>query len=108
MLPWLFVGGHGFEFAAQSVGWKNRGLDVSIARGYGSGAACKAISAGKAMFGEADYGVMVNGVAKGLDNVAIGAKLQKSPIAISCRKDSGIKDRQGPRGQPHLAVRVIG
>lgn len=91
MLPWLFVGGHGFEFAAQSAGWKNRGLDVSIARGYGSGAACKAISAGKAMFGEADYGVMVNGVAKGLDNVAIGAKLQKSPIAISCRKDSGIK-----------------
>ena len=91
MLPWLFVGGHGFEFAAQKVGWKNRGLDVSIVRGYGSGAACKAISAGKAMYGEADYGVMVNGVAKGLNNVAIGAKLQKSPIAISCRKETGIK-----------------
>jgi NitT/TauT family transport system substrate-binding protein len=43
------------------------------------------------MFAEADYGVMVNGVAKGLNNVAIGAKLQKSPIAISCRKDTGIK-----------------
>jgi len=91
MLPWLFVGGHGFEFAARDLGWKNRGLNVSIVRGYGSGAACKTISAGKAMFGEADYGVMVNGVAKGLNNVAIGAKLQKSPIAISCRTDSGIK-----------------
>jgi len=91
MLPWLFVGGHGFEFAAQKLGWKERGLEVSIVRGYGSGAACKAISAGKAMFGEADYGVMVNGVSKGLNNVAIGAKLQKSPIAISCRTDSGIK-----------------
>ena len=34
---------------------------------------------------------MVNGVSKGLNNVAIGAKLQKSPIAISCRTDSGIK-----------------
>ena len=35
MLPWLFVGGHSFEFAAQKIFWKNRGLDVSIARGYG-------------------------------------------------------------------------
>jgi ABC-type nitrate/sulfonate/bicarbonate transport system substrate-binding protein len=91
MLPWLFVGGHAFEFAAQKIGWKNRGLNVSIVRGYGSGAACKTISAGKVMFGEASYGVMVAGISKGLDNVAIGAKLQKSPIAISCRKDSGIR-----------------
>lgn len=98
MLPWLFVGGHAFEFVAQKQGWKKRGLDVAIARGYGSGAACKTISAGKAMFGEASYGVMVNGVSKGLDVVAIGAKLQRSPIAISCRKDSGIrtvKDLEG-------------
>ena len=91
MLPWLFVGGHSFEFAAQKVYWKKRGLDVAITRGYGSGAACKTISAGKAMFGEASYGVMVNTVSKGLDVVGIGAKLQRSPIAISCRKDSGIK-----------------
>lgn len=100
MLPWLFVGGHAFEFAAQKLYWKKRGLDVAITRGYGSGAACKTISAGKAMFGEASYGVMVNGVSKGLDAVAIGAKLQRSPIAISCRKDSGIrtaKDLEGRR-----------
>ncbi len=90
MLPWLFVGGHAFEFVAQVDGWKKRGLDVSIVRGYGSGAACKTVSAGKAMFGEASYGVMVNGVSAGLDVVAIGAKLQKSPIAISCRKELGI------------------
>ena len=89
--PWLFVGGHAFEFVAQKKGWKDRGLDVSITRGYGSGAATKAISAGKAQFGEASYGVVVNGVSKGLDVVCIGAKLQRSPIAISCRADSGIK-----------------
>ncbi len=98
MLPWLFVGGHAFEFVAKAQGWKNRGLDVSIARGYGSGAATKTISAGKAMFGEASYNVMVAGISKGLDVVAIGAKLQKAPQAISCRKDSGIrkvKDLEG-------------
>ena len=53
MLPWLFVGGHAFEFAAQKLYWPKRGLDVSITRGYGSGAATKTISAGQAMFGEA-------------------------------------------------------
>ena len=101
MLPWLFVGGHAFEFAAQKLYWKKRGLDVAISRGYGSGAACKTISAGKAMFGEASYGVMVNGVSKGLDVVAIGAKLQRSPIAISCRRDSGIKTVKDLEGK-HL------
>ncbi len=99
MLPWLFVGGHAFEFAAQNTYWKKRGLDVAISRGYGSGAACKTISAGKAMFGEASYGVMVNGVSKGLDVVAIGAKLQRSPIAISCRRDSGIKTAKDLEGK---------
>jgi ABC-type nitrate/sulfonate/bicarbonate transport system substrate-binding protein len=101
MLPWLFVGGHAFEFAAQKLYWKKRGLDVAITRGYGSGAACKTISAGKAMFGEASYGVMVNTVSKGLDVVAIGAKLQRSPISISCRRDSGIKTVKDLEGK-HL------
>lgn len=91
MLPFIFVGGHSFEFVAAAHGWKDRGLDVEIVRGYGSGAACKAISAGQAMFGEASYGVMVNGIASGLDNVGIACKLQKSPIAITCRADTGIK-----------------
>ena len=98
MLPWLFVGGHAFEFVAEVEGWKKRGLDVSIFRGYGSGASCKTISAGKVMFGEASYGVMVNGVAAGLDVVAIGAKLQKSPIAISCRADVGVDSPKGLEG----------
>jgi NitT/TauT family transport system substrate-binding protein len=98
MLPFLFVGGHAFEFVAQAEGWKDRGLDVDIVRGYGSGAACKAISAGQVDFGEASYGVMVNSISSGINNVAIGVKLQKSPISITCRADSGVtkpKDMEG-------------
>lgn len=108
MLPWLFVGGHAFEFAAQKIYWKNRGLDVSIARGYGSGAATKTISAGKVMFGEASYGVMVNGISKGLDVVAIGAKLQKSPIAISCRKEVGIRKSKDLEGHSLVQAAASG
>ncbi len=99
MLPWLFVGGHTFEFAAAAVYWKKRGLDVSIQRGYGSGAAIKAVSSKTVNFAEASYGVAVNGVSKGLNVIAIGAKLQKSPIAISCRKDSGVKTPKDLEGK---------
>lgn len=99
MLPFLFVGGHAFEFVAQAEGWNKRGLDVDIVRGYGSGAACKAISAGQAEFGETSYGVMVNSIASGIDNVAIGVKLQKSPISITCRADSGVKTPKDIEGK---------
>ena len=99
MLPFVFVGGHGFEFVAKATFWKERGLDVHIVRGYGSGAACKTISAGQVTFGEASYGVMVNGVAGGLDNVGIGAKLQKSPISITCRAETGIKTPKDLEGR---------
>ncbi|MFQ5694254.1 MAG: ABC transporter substrate-binding protein [Nitrospinota bacterium] len=99
MLPWLFIGGHAFEFAAKKFYWKKRGLDVSILRGYGSGAAVKTIATGKAMFGEASYTVMVNAASKGLDAVGIGAKLQKSAMAISCRKEVGVRSAKDLEGR---------
>ena len=108
MLPWLFVGGHTFEFAAQAEGWKKRGLDVSIQRGYGSGAAIKAVSAKTVNFAEASYGVAVNAVSKGLDVIAIGAKLQKSPIAVSCRKDSGIRSPKDLMGKTLVGAAASG
>lgn len=108
MLPWMFVGGHAFEFAAQKTYWKKRGLDVSIVRGYGSGAACKAVATGNAMFGEASYNVMVKGVSEGLDLVGFGAKLQKNPMAISCRKDTGVKAAKGLEGHSLLQAAASG
>ena len=108
MLPWLFVGGHTFEFTARAEGWKKRGLDVSIQRGYGSGAAIKAVSSKTVNFAEASYGVAVNAVSKGLDVVAIGAKLQKSPIAISCRKDSGVHSAKDLEGKTLVGAAASG
>lgn len=89
VLPWLFVGGHAFEFVAAQEGWKKRGLDVEIVRGTGSGAAAKNVAVGQFEFGEASLNVAVKGVAEGLDIVAIAAKVQKSPIGIGCT--AGIK-----------------
>ncbi|MDA0652236.1 MAG: ABC transporter substrate-binding protein [Proteobacteria bacterium] len=108
MLPWLFVGGHTFEFAAQAEGWKKRGLDVSIQRGYGSGAAIKAVSSKTVNFAEASYGTAVNAVSKGLDVIAIGAKLQKNPMAVSCRKDSGIRSPKDLMGKSLVQAAASG
>lgn len=108
MLPWLFVGGHTFEFVAQAEGWKKRGLDVTIQRGYGSGAAIKAVSSKTVNFAEASYGVAVNSASKGLDVVAIGAKLQKSPIAVSCRKDSGVRTPKDLEGKSLVGAAASG
>jgi len=83
-LPWLFVGGHAFEYVAQKKYWRERGLDVEISRGRGSAAACKDVSTGAFLFGEASHNVLVNGVARGLDLIAIGVKCAKSPIGITC------------------------
>ncbi len=98
-LPWLFIGGHAFEFVAQQEGWKKRGLDVEILRGSGSGAAVKSVATGQTEFAEASVSVAVKGVADGLDVVAIAAKLQKSPVGISCVGD--VKD---PRDVQHRRI----
>lgn len=97
VLPFLFVGGHAFEFVAAQEGWKKRGLDVEILRGTGSGAAAKNVAIGQFEFGESSINVSVKGVADGLDIVAIAAKVQKSPIAIACR--GGIKSLKQIEGK---------
>ena len=44
-LPWLPQGAQLFPFIARNKGyWRSRGLDVEIARGFGSGAAIQALS----------------------------------------------------------------
>lgn len=98
VLPWLFVGGHAFEFVAAQEGWKKRGLDVEIARGTGSGAAAKNVAIGQFEFGEASLNVAVKGVAEGLDIIGIAAKVQRSPIGIGCTADiKTVKQLEGKR-----------
>jgi NitT/TauT family transport system substrate-binding protein len=97
-LPWLFVGGQAHEYVSQKRYWRERGLEVEISRGRGSGAAVKDIGTGAFMFGEASLNVMVNGIGQGLDLVGIGVKCPTSPMGISCRKEANVrtpKDLEG-------------
>lgn len=99
-LPWIPEGEVAFMYVAQKKGfWANRGLNVSITRGYGSGEASKTVGLAQYDFGQADMGVMINSVGKGLKLVSIAMVNHKSPLCIVSRKDLGIKSPKDLEGK---------
>ncbi|HLI12055.1 MAG TPA: ABC transporter substrate-binding protein [Alphaproteobacteria bacterium] len=70
---WLPEGPNLFAYVARDKGfWKARGLNVSVARGSGSGAAIQAVGAGKFDFGMGATPTAIIQAAKGLPIVCIG------------------------------------
>ncbi len=100
-LPWIPEGEVAFMYVAQKKGfWKQRGLEVSITRGYGSGEAAKTVGLRQYHFGQADMGVMIKSAGEGLPLVSIAMVNQRSPVCLVALKDSGIKapkDLEGKR-----------
>lgn len=100
-LPWLPTGGYAFVFAGTEQGyWKKMGMDVSVSRGYGSGAATQAISQGQFDLGFAAVGTTILGVMKGLDLKMFGTIGYDSTMGILVTEASGInslKDLEGKK-----------
>jgi len=100
-LPWIPHGGYTHVFVAKKLGyWEQRGLDVTIDRGFGSGEVCKTLGLGQYEFGSLDLGVMINCVSKGLDLVATGVLSPRSPVGIFALTKKGIRaprDLEGKR-----------
>src|SRR5256886_8854030 len=72
-LPWFAEGSLIHTFIARNRGfWKKRGLDVDIARGYGSLAATQALAGGQFDVGQAVTSVIVLQNIKGLPLTTIG------------------------------------
>jgi NitT/TauT family transport system substrate-binding protein len=98
-LPWLPLGTFSYAFVAKKMGfWEQRGLDVTIDRGFGSGKVCVPVDQGQYDFGVLDLAVMMNCAARGLDLVAIGGIWPRSPVGIFSLKESNItkpKDLEG-------------
>jgi ABC-type nitrate/sulfonate/bicarbonate transport system substrate-binding protein len=99
-LNWVPEGSNLFAWVARNQGfWKKRGLDVDIARGYGSMAAGQALAAG-----QFDLGMCVNPVinllvAKGLPLVAIGELAYKDTMGVGVLVDSPIKTPKDLEGK---------
>jgi NitT/TauT family transport system substrate-binding protein len=98
-LPWIPHGGYAFLFAANKLGyWKNRGFDVQIDRGFGSGETCKRVALGQYDYGLADFATMVKLADDGLPLTCIGMVSHVSQLGILSLKESNInspKDLEG-------------
>jgi NitT/TauT family transport system substrate-binding protein len=98
-LPWLPLGTFSFAFVAKRIGaWEKRGLNVTIDRGFGSGAVCVPVDKGQYDFGIIDMAVMMNCTAKKLDLVNIASIWPLSPVGVFSLTESSIakpKDLEG-------------
>jgi NitT/TauT family transport system substrate-binding protein len=98
-LSWVPEGSNLFCYVAKNKGfWSKRGLDVDVARGYGSGAAVQALAAGQFDFALAATTAVVQQVAKGLPLMSIGQLTYKSTMGVCVPADSPIhkpKDLEG-------------
>ena len=67
-LSWLPTGQYAFLYCARQLGYfKQRGIELDIARGYGSMAAIQAVSTGQFEMGGAQTGANLLSIMKGLD-----------------------------------------
>jgi NitT/TauT family transport system substrate-binding protein len=99
-LPWLPLGTFSFVFVAKAMGfWQQRGLDVTIDRGFGSGKVCVPVDQGQYDFGILDMPVMMNCVGRGLDLVAIAGIWPRSPVGIFSLKEQGLTEPKQLEGQ---------
>ena len=99
-LPWIPHGGYTHIFVAKKLGfWEQRGLDVAVDRGFGSGEVCKTLGLGQYDFGEIDMAVMINCAAKGLDLVALGNVSPRSPVGIFSLAKKNIRRPQDLEGK---------
>lgn len=91
-LPWIPHGGFTHYFVAKKRGlWEQRGLNVTIDRGFGSGEVCKTLGLAQYDFGEIDFGVMTNCTAKKLDLIALGLIQPKATMGIFSLAKKGIR-----------------
>lgn len=100
-LDWIPTGEHAAYFAGVARGfWRDQGIELSLARGYGSGDTVNKLAAGAAQFGVADLGAVL--AARARQDVpvrAISAVYTHSPHSLFVLKSSGITSFRGLEGK---------
>ena len=91
-LPWLPQGAQLFPFVARNRGfWQRRGLNVEIARGFGSAAAIQTITQHQVQTGIIAAPSILVGAAQGLDTRVVGIDGYDSTMGFLVLADSPIK-----------------
>jgi NitT/TauT family transport system substrate-binding protein len=108
-LSWLATGSSAFIFVAQAKDFmKKRGIDMSIARGFGSFAAPQSISAGQFDFGQCAVPALALSAAKGLPLVALATTDYDAMMGVGVLADSPIKMPQDLAGKKIASVPTSG
>ena len=80
----------GPEYALHNGFFKEQGLDVTLVPAGQGVDQVQMVASGAADIGITDPETILAGVARGEKFVAFAAEFQKSPVAMTCRKDSGV------------------
>jgi len=100
-VDWVLNGTHAGYFIAKEKGYyEDKGLDVSIARGFGSGDTVKRVATGSVDFGVADTGAIIAARANDDIPVRIVAMIyDKATLGLIYLKSSGITKPQDLEGR---------
>jgi NitT/TauT family transport system substrate-binding protein len=99
-LPWLPQGSQLFAFVARNRGyWKTRGLNVEIARGFGSGAAIQTITQRQMQTGIIAAPSVLVAAAQGLDTRVVGIAGYDSTMGFLVPEDSPVKTLKDLEGR---------
>lgn len=99
-LPWVADGSNLFAFVAKGMGfWDKHGLDVSIARGFGSVAAAEAVGAGRFDFSTAAPLASILQSVKGLPIIALATCAYDATMGIGVLNDGPIKSPKDLEGR---------
>lgn len=100
ILSWFATGLNAPHYLAEDLGYyAEESLEVTILEGKGSGLAIKMVGNGTHPFGVADAAAMAQAVAVGVPVTMVAGFVQKSPIAILSRPNSGIRTPADLRGR---------
>jgi NitT/TauT family transport system substrate-binding protein len=99
-LPWLPQGSQLFAFVARNRGfWQRRGLNVEIARGFGSGAAIQTITQKQMQTGIIAAPSVIVAAAQNLDTRVVGIAGYDSTMGVLVLADSPIKTIKDMEGR---------
>ena len=99
-LPWLPQGAQLFPFVARNKGfWQRRGLNVEIARGFGSAAAIQTITQHQVPVGIIAAPSIIVGAAQGLDIRVVGIDGYDSTMGFLVLDDSPVKSLKDLEGR---------
>ncbi len=108
-LAWLAEGSSAYAYVARAKGMmKARGIDLSIARGFGSVASAQAIAGGRFDFGSVAAPILVLSVAKNLPLIGLATYDYDSMMGVGILGGSPIQKPQDLAGKKIGAVPTSG